>query len=118
MGARGEIIPAPVPWSELPAAAAWLLGHVRTDVPGYRSFSSDGSDYMVASGASTGLRFDALMTAMNIARGGGETVTDWSSTGDGRFELGAATVAMSGTLDRLGLASVEITKLDTIEVAS
>lgn len=102
MGARGEIIPAPVPWSELPAAAAWLLGYVNAGVPGYRLFSSDGSDYMVSVGVTPTHRFDGLMAAMNIARGGGQTVTDWSSTGDGRFDLGAATVAMSGTLDRLG----------------
>lgn len=102
MGARGEIIPAPVPWSELPAAAAWLLGHVRTDVPGYRLFSSDGNDYMVSVGVDSFHRFDGLMAAMNIARGGGETVTDWSATGQGKYDAGGASTGISGSLDRLG----------------
>lgn len=101
MGARGEHIPAPVPWSDLPVAAAWLLGYVHTTVPGYREFSTDGTPYIVSSGE---WRFDALLEQMNTQVFGaiGETVTDWSPTGRGKFDAGGATIGLNEPTDRLG----------------
>lgn len=43
-------------------AAAWLLGYVRTDVPGYREILMDGVLYVVASGE---YRFDDFIDAID-----------------------------------------------------
>lgn len=101
MGARGEHIPSPVPWDDLPTAAAWLLGYVHTSVPGYRSFDVSGVTYTVTSAE---YRFDALLEQMNtqLLAAIGETVTDWSATGRGQYDAGGASENMDGTLDRLG----------------
>ena len=98
---RGEHVPAPVPWDDLPAAAAWLLGYVHTSVPGYRAFKVNGSTYTVSSAE---YRFDALLEQMNTQVFGaiGDTVTDWSPTGVGKFDAGAATTAIDESVDCLG----------------
>lgn len=59
MGARGEVVQTPAPWSSLPVAAAWLLGYVRTDAPGYREVVDAGNLVVVPSGE---YRFDAYVT--------------------------------------------------------
>lgn len=63
MGARGEVVqqePGNL-FSEVQTpAAAWLLGYVRTDAPGYREVELDGVLSVVASGDH---RFDDFVTA-------------------------------------------------------
>lgn len=83
----------------VPDAAGWLLGYVRTDAPGYRTFTAGGSPYTVASGT---YRFDAFLAAMNTAVDGGvgETVTTWAPWGG--FDYGAASVAIESADDRIG----------------
>jgi len=78
MGARGEIVQTL--WiTDYQPAAAFLLGYVRTDAPGYREFVALGELYVVPPAE---YRFDALLTAMNTALAGvGETVTDWAAWG-------------------------------------
>lgn len=100
MGARGEIIPAPVPWSELPAAAAWLLGHVRTDVPGYQLVGVDGGSTPVASDYH---RFDDYIAAINAVGLSvlGENIAIWDPSGKGQFTDGTETGLMDSAPDRL-----------------
>lgn len=100
MGARGEHIPAPVPWSDLPTAAAWLLGYVHTSVPGYRLVGVDGTSAMVASDYH---RFDAYMGAINSAGVGvlGDDIAIWDPNGKGQFTDGTETGLMDSAPDRL-----------------
>lgn len=80
MGARGEVVQTPAPWSTLPAAAAWLLGYVRTDAPGYREVSRANVGLAVL--ASGEHRFDAYVSAYSTAWQtlGGDAAT-WETTG-------------------------------------
>lgn len=37
-----EVLPEPCPWTEVQEPAAFLIGRVRTEVPGYREINADG----------------------------------------------------------------------------
>lgn len=98
MGARGEVVREPVPWSTLPVAKAWLLGYVRTDAPGYREVIDAGNLVVVASGE---YRFDAYVTAINAAL---VYTDDWAwGPGTVLAEKGAVVGAINivGASDRL-----------------
>lgn len=58
-------------------AHAWLLGYVRTDVPGYRSIQEVGGGASGAVASGTGYRFDALLAEINATAPvlGSETFT-------------------------------------------
>lgn len=91
MGARGEVVRSLKRPADLPTAAAWLLGYVRTDAPGYREIEFDGNLLVVPSGE---YRADALVTAVNAL----VPDIEWSVTG-GISGLGAAAETYP---DRLG----------------
>lgn len=101
MGARGEIIPSPVPWSELPAAGAWLLGYVHTSVPGYRLVGVDGTSAMVTSDYH---RFDDYIAAINVVGLDvlGDDIAIWDPSGKGQFTDGTEIGLMDSAPDRLG----------------
>ena len=82
MPAPREVVRSPVPWVTLPAAAAWLLGYVRTDAPGYREIGFGGTDlFTVAASSATGYRFDDLIDAVNTALSPNDPIT-WSTRGN------------------------------------
>lgn len=60
----GEVVQTPFPWADQPDAVAFLLGYVRCDADGYRSFDYEGSSVVVASGE---YRFDAYVEAVEAA---------------------------------------------------
>lgn len=64
MGARGEVIQTAAPWSRWFGVypPAWLLGYIRTDVPGYRELEVDGLLYVADSGE---YRADQIATAFS-----------------------------------------------------
>ena len=76
MGPR-EQLRTPWPADRRPAAFAWLLGYVRTDVPGYRELVP--SEGLAILASSTGYRFDALITAAAAAAPGADIA--WATDG-------------------------------------
>lgn len=66
MGARGELVPSPGAPALSDPPAAWLLGWVRTDVPGYREMEIGSTLYVVPSGT---YRFDAFVDAITVFNG-------------------------------------------------
>lgn len=89
MSAPREVVRSPLAWGEAThpdyvavtaTAAAWLLGYVRTDVPGYREIEVGGNLYTVAASGTGGHRFDDLITAVNTALGALDPIT-WATNG-------------------------------------
>lgn len=80
MTAPREVVRDPVPWATQPAARAWLLGYVRTDLPGYRELNTS-LGALVSPASSTGYRFDAYLTAIEAAK---TTHDGWSWSTAGR----------------------------------
>jgi len=80
-----EVVRSPVPWSTLPAAKAWLLGYVRTDVPGYREISrgpGGASTMRLSVLASATYRFDAYFDAVDAAwQALGGDPLEWTTAG-------------------------------------
>lgn len=77
--AAGEVVQTAPDWTELPDAAGWLLGYVRTDVPGYRLVEVEGTPYTLSN--STPIRFDDYLTAINDTLFSGLVQLTWSAKG-------------------------------------
>lgn len=101
MVAPREVVQTAAPWATLPPAAAWLLGYVRTDAPGYREINL-GS--VIITAASGDLRFDAWVAALDTASlaVGGDNV-NWETNGRVLFAGGFTYPDRAGWLAGVGV---------------
>lgn len=101
-----EVVQTAVPSAAWTPAAAWLLGYVRTDAPGYREIDLGSVNIVAAAGD---LRFDAWVAALDAASlaVNGDNIT-WSTSGQVQFSGEFTYLDRSGWMAGLGVEAGQV----------